>query len=147
MAVIKEDKYEEEEFRSLSPFDQQRFTKKMQEMNMCFKEIILNLKKIREQQVFDLLALEIYREQFGDQINRWTHQISSWETKNPGKTSLTNRLKQDLACHSNDYLKIYSSFKDELHETDNTKAEKSEDLEGNIHETSKLEEAKILERK
>ena len=147
MAVIKEDKYEEEEFRSLSPFDQQRFTKKMQEMNMCFKEIILNLKKIREQQVFDLLALEIYREQFDDQMDRWTHQISSWETKNPGKTSLTNRLKQDLACHSNDYLKIYSSFKDELHETDNTKAEKSEDLEGNIHETSKLEEAKILERK
>ena len=36
-------------------------------------------------------------------------------------------------------MKTYSSFKDNLNETDNTKPEKNEDLERNIHETFETE--------
>ena len=40
-----EDKNEEREFRSLKPYDQQRYLNKIQEMDKCFRDMQSYLKK------------------------------------------------------------------------------------------------------
>ena len=134
MAAIKEDRFEEEEFGSLSPFEQQRFMKKTQELDKCFRELQTCLKRrfTNEREFLDIQELEIYEEQYDDHINKWTYQITSWEQKHSNKQRLSARLKEELEKHSNNYKEIYNSI---VQNINTAEIERNENLELNINDT------------
>ena len=76
MAQLKEDVEEEQEFRSLSSFYQQRYMKIIQDMEDQFKEIRSELKqKCKEKEFQDIQALDHYKERFEDQIDYWNSKL------------------------------------------------------------------------
>ena len=78
MDLFNEDHLEEVEFRSMSTFEQQRYTRKLQDMDECFKEVQKQLKNKSEnsKEFLDILALENHKDHFDDQmIIKYLHGI------------------------------------------------------------------------
>ena len=95
MAQLKEDVEEEQEFRSLSSFYQQRYMKIIQDMEDQFKEIRSELKqKCKEKEFQDIQALDPYKERFEDQIDYWNSKLVIWESKHNEKKRLSRRLQR-----------------------------------------------------
>ena len=112
MAGFTEDDLEETEFRSLKPFEQQRYVKKIQELDKCLQDIetCLRNKCKNNSTIIEIEELELNKEQFDDQLVNWSFKISSWVTRHPEKKGLSARLKAELELHSNKYYEIYNSL-------------------------------------
>ena len=82
MDTLKEDILEEEEFRSLSAFEQQRYMKYIENMDKEFKEINIELKqKSNDRELLDIQALSEHKERFKDHLEYWNSKLLAWETK------------------------------------------------------------------
>ena len=140
MDTLKENAIEEEEFESLTPFEQQRFTSKLQYMEECFREVNNKLKEnYNDAEFFDALVLEFSREEFDDQISRWTHFISTWENRNSEQKYLGKRLHKEIDDNSNKFMKIYFHYKEELDKRKTRKKEERHEHEKNINDPPELE--------
>ena len=112
METLKEDVLEEEEFRSLSTFEQQRFMKSSQDMDKEFKEIQTDLKqKCKARKLLDFQALNDHKERFDDHMRYWDSKLLSWDIKYEEKKKLSGRLKKEAEIHEQMYLNIYTKIK------------------------------------
>ena len=109
MAEHREDDLEEQEYRSLTSFEQQRYIKMMQELDKSFKDIE---KKLNSDRAFlDLNnEFEPYKEEFESHMEFWKFKIMSWETRHSNKKKLASRLKDELEDHSNKYKESWTTM-------------------------------------
>ena len=116
MYNLKEDILEEEEFQSLTPYEQQRYNKKVQEINKCFQDILTDFKKKwdNEKYIIDIQALEDHKEQFDDHLSNWRYKISIWKERKSQQKKLSARLEQEVENYLNKYMMLYSSILEEL---------------------------------
>ena len=141
MNTLKEDDLEEEEFRSMSTWEQQRYHRKMQEMNQCFEDILTDFKRKCEEKIYlDEEFLKIHKENFNDHLSNWRYQISKWKERNSEKKKSSVNLEQELGNYLKKYIILYSST---LKQLGNKESEETNDKEF-VPESEKLNDAVIL---
>ena len=115
METLKADEFNEEEFRSMTPFEQQRYTKKVQKLNRSFRDILQSLKEKSEKQIngLDEQGLSEHKEQFEDHLSLWRHHISL-QKGTKSREKLSERLEREIEHHVNKYMELYSSTLEEL---------------------------------
>ena len=135
MADYSEDVIEEKEFRSLNTFEQQRYLKKIQEIDKCFKDLE---KDLNNRAFIDIEEVEDYEENFDHELSNWTDKIALWESRHPDKKSLSNRMYKELESYMNKYKKIQASIVDNL-DDDKTIVQRKGDGDMNT-ENKKIQE-------
>ena len=125
MAGHMEDDLEEKEFKSLKSFEQQRFLKKIQEMDKRFKDLHTNLKK---RAFLDIQEMEDYKQFFNDEIDYWTYEISSWESKYSDKKKLSARIHKELMQNSKQYREMYASLLENFEDKDQNGLKSKENM-------------------
>ena len=125
MAGHMEDDLEEKEFKSLKSFEQQRFLKKIQEMDKRFKDLQTNLKN---RAFLDIQEMEDYKQFFNDEIDYWTYEISSWESKYSDKKKLSARIHKELMQNSKQYREMYASLLENFEDKDQNGLKSKENM-------------------
>ena len=89
MDTLKEDAEEEREYRSLTSYDQQRYTRRLQEIRRYILEAQIQLKeKWDKNEILDEIVLSNKKELLENHISHFRHQISLWKDRNSDKTKL-----------------------------------------------------------
>ena len=117
----------------------------MQDLNMCFKDI--ESKYNHDRAFLDMdKDLEPYKEEFDSYMEHWKHKVVSWEMRNPDKTKLSSRLREELEVHSNNYKENYNAVTEIVDERDISRSQIKELIPKNTDEIA-LEEKDNAELK
>ena len=122
---LKEDDEEEREFWSITSYEQQRYTLKIQDIENKFKEILTSMRtKVEYGYFFDMQALDENKELVDDQVSHLRYQVSSWRKRNSDKKSLSSRLEKEIDMNYKKYMDLYHSTSSDIDKKNTAKANK-----------------------
>ena len=94
---VTEEEVEEGEFSCLSPHSQDRYNRRLYDIEKTFKDITETLKKKwKEGKILDSLALRDIKTEFDDHLKNFRYQASIWERKKKNNERLTSRLDDEI---------------------------------------------------
>ena len=144
MDTFKEDDDEEREFGSIKTYEQQRFTRQLQDIENIFRDILKQMKmKVNNDDFPDLKALNEHKDKVDKKVSQLKHQVSSWQGRNSEIKRLCNRLDQAIELNVSKFMGLYDVISFELEEKNkavrkNTETETDkEDPDENFEETFK----------
>ena len=119
------------EFATLTPFEQERYNRKINDIERVFKTMRENLKTKweKESDLLDAQALRDNKFEFDNQLKHWRYQISLWDNKNKSKERLYARLEDEIDYNFNKYMKLYNPIAEDISKREAIKRRRKEELE------------------